>query len=645
MKKARRRNGLLVALGSVALAALAWFVVREVEGGDDPVAIEGATVERGPLRISVVERGNLKAAESVTLKCEIEGQTQVLYLIEEGTFVEPGELLCELDASDLKDERIEQEIKVQNRHAEYVKAEQSYQIQVSQNESDVARAERELEFARLDLKKYLEGDMPQELQKADEDILLRNEELTRARQDLEWSEKLAQKGFLEQTQLDADRLARTRSEVGLNQAKRAKQLLEEYEIPRNRKELEAEVEEKVRELERVKLQANARIADYEAELKTSKARLDLEAEDLAKIDRQLDKARIHAPVAGMVVYAVENRGRWGGGEPMQEGANVRERQEIITIPSAEGYVAVASLHESVLEKVVTGMPCLVSVDALPKRTFAGRVKFKAVLPDQQSFFANPDLRVYRTEIQITDRDADMRPGMSCSIEILVDELTDALTVPVQAVRLDAGAQVCFVSKAGTVEKRRVEVGPNNGKLVAIDSGLSEGEVVLLSPPPGTTLAPAAETQGTEGDENWQRSRAAAAAAPPITRGSRYREGAESVDGADGRAHERGSDHDFHEPGGGDDFAERARALAERDPAAAERMRQWAEDNPEAAQRMREAMADPEARREMMERWQQQAGAPADVPAGAPDADATAVAPANEPGERAGEPTLPADRVP
>jgi HlyD family secretion protein len=499
-------GGRRLAIGAVALIALVWAAMA-LGGSDDQdlALIEGAPVMRGPLRISVVERGNLKAAESVTLKSEIEGQTTVLWLIEEGTEVQPGDLLCELDTADLVDRRVQQEIRVQNVEATLVKARQSHAIQESQNQSDIARAERELEFARIDLEKYLEGDMPQELKTLDEDILVANQELSQAEQDLEWSEKLAERGFLEQAQLEADRLDKTRYEVKVSKAQRAKELYESYEIPRKRKELEAEVEEKQRELERVKLQATARIADFEANVRTSEATFELEQGDLEKIVTQIDKGTLRAPRAGMVVFAMEDRGRWSSGEPMQEGASVRERQDIITIPSSEGYIAEASLHESVLEKVEVGMPCLVTVDAL-KENFPARVAFKAVLPDQGSWWANPNLRVYRTTIEVLAQDPRMRPGMSCSIEILVDELDDVLYVPVQAVFLDAGLPVCFVSSNGRAEKRSVEIGPSNSKWVEIQSGLEEGEKVLLARPAGMTLAPAPEKNGEEERESWEGAR-------------------------------------------------------------------------------------------------------------------------------------------
>lgn len=547
-----------------------------VFGEEKVVRIEGAAVMRGPLRISVVERGNIKAANSHTLKSEIEGRSTVLYLIDEGSLVEEGDLLCELDTKEIADNKVQQEISVQNAYASYTKAQQNFEIQESQNTSDIARAEQEVRFAHDDLAKYLEGEMPQDIQNAEEEILVRDQELTLARQNLEWSEKLAAKGFLEQTQLDADRISTTRSEVALAQANRAKALLEDYEIPRRKDELNAAVEESIRELDRVKLQAKARIADYQADLITSKAKYDLEVAELEKMVDQLAKAKLYAPVGGMVVYGVESNGRWGGGEPMKEGAEVRERQEIITIPSEDGYVAEASLHESVLEKVVERMPCFVTVDAL-RTTLRGEIKFKAVLPDQQSWYANPDLRVYRTEVSILDRDPRVRPGMSCSIEILVDDLPDATYMPVQSVFLDGGAPVALVRQGNEVEKRPIEVGQNNGKWVEVLSGVTAGEIVLLSQPPNITLQPASEEPDLNDREGWPEGR------PAVV--------------APGRGRGRGGDEIAVQP------AEEPSAGETR---GMERggfdMEKWKQENPDQAKSFEEAMKDPEKMRQMREQF-------------------------------------------
>jgi len=471
---------LLTVLGTALWLALGrgWF------SGPTTAAVRGASVQRGPLRISVTERGNLKAADSIALKSEIEGQTTILKLVAEGTMVEEGDVLCELDATGLIDQRFQQEISLRNAEAAFVKSKQNYEIQKSQNDSDVKKAEQALFFAEMDLRKFQEGEKRAQEAEADEAIKIAEEEATRAAEQVAWSKKLNEKGFLTDTELEADRLSLSRAEIQLEQSKRDKDLLVRFQLPRDEADLSAKLDEAKRELERVKLQAAARIVDFEADMNTNEAKLRLEREKLQKVETQIAKSKLIAPRAGMVVYAVEEGGRYGSSQPIKEGTQVRERQEIITIPSAAGMIAQVSLHESVLKQVEAGQPALVRVDAIPGREFHGRVRFVAVMADQNSFWANPNLRLYRTEVTIDDAVPEMRPGMSCAIEILVEEIPETLFVPVQSIFRRGQETLAFVERGGTSEQRTVAVGRYNDRWVQVLGGLSEGEVVLLAPPVG-----------------------------------------------------------------------------------------------------------------------------------------------------------------
>ena len=481
---------------AIAAAALIWFGNGRWYNQNAVEEIRGVAVRRGPLRISVVERGNLKAADSVVLKSEIEGRSTILFLIDEGSHVEEGDVVCELDVTELIDRRFQREISERNAHASFVKSQQAYEIQKSQNESDIAKAVQNLEFAGSDLKQYVEATQPLEEKKAQEDLALAQGEFQRAKDTLEWTEKLAEKGIVTQMELEGDRLDLLASESRLEQRKRELDAMREFDFVKRKKELEANLEEAQRELARVRLQATARIVDYDAALETDEAKWNLEKDELNKLDQQIDKAVILAPKAGMVVYAKEEgHSRWGGGEPIEEGTEVRERQALITIPNTGGMIAEASLHESVLKQVEPGQPCTIQVDALPGREFQGRVDFVAMLADQNSWFANPNVRLYRTRIRIQDAIEEMRPGMSCSIEILVEDIEDTLFVPAQSIFRDGGANVCFVANGSADHQREVEVGRYNDKWIQVLGGLEEGEVVLLAAPPDFVPQAASEMDG------------------------------------------------------------------------------------------------------------------------------------------------------
>ncbi len=495
---ARRRSTAFYATTALFLGAAAALVYGAGPGGwfesGTAETPRGATVQRGPLRITVTQRGNLSAKNAVRLFNEIEGRTTILELVEEGTFVEAGTVVARLDVSAQRDARTGQEIKVENARARVTKARQQIEIQKSQNASDIARAQQDLDFAHQDLEKYLEGEYPKLLQEADEAILIAEQQLAQAKNTLDWSRRLHDNGFLQRTRLEEDELAYEQARIRLEAVKRDKELLIKYDHPKQLATLKAAVEEAERELERVKLQAAARLVDFEAELTSAEAELELEMEKLEKINRMIEKADLVAPVAGMVVYARE-RSRWGQGDPIQKGTEVRERQEIISIPQPGGMLVEASVHESVLKKVKVGQPCTVRVDALPGQEFRGRVQFIAQVPDSANFWANPNQRLYTTEIALEDSSPELRPGMSCEVEILVQEIPDTLYIPILAVHYSGGRPVVFVD--GESGPREVEIGESSDKWVQVLSGLQEGEVVLLAPPADFTPEPAPEQERPE----------------------------------------------------------------------------------------------------------------------------------------------------
>ena len=498
-------RGITVGVVIVALAGGAWKINSDKNQGGNSERLEVAgEVRRGDLPISVVERGNLKAAKSLELKSEIEGSVTILYLIEEGAYVEEGELLCELDATSMAEKLVSQEITRENADASWIKSTQNLEIQKSQNESDQAAAQRKFDFAEIDMQKYSEGDWLNEEQSANDNIVLAEEELKRAIDKLTHSTKLFERGFITRTDFEGDELAKQSREFAAEKARRALLVLTKYAHPRELQSLEADIIEAQREIDRVALQSKARLVDYEAEVRSTFAKLQLETEKYDRLADQIGKAKIYAPSAGMVVHAQPEGGRMSTGEPLREGSSVRERQDIVTIPSSEGMVAAVSLHESVLEKVQVGMICTVKVDALSDIELSGRVKFKAVLPDRNSWMANPNQRLYRTEITIEESDLRMRPGMSCSIEIHVETVRDTLYVPVQSIFRDGGESIMFVlTNDGPPRKVNVEVGSFSHIWAQVLSGVVEGDRVALSVPLGQVLAPAPVREGTYPEENLE----------------------------------------------------------------------------------------------------------------------------------------------
>lgn len=448
--------------------------------GDMPIF----EVKRGPLRISVIESGTIQAREQIILKSEVEGRTTVLSLVEEGTHVKKGDLLVELDASELIDEKVDQEIRVQNAEASYIGARENLAVVENQAQSDIDEAELAFEFAKQDLRKYQEGEYLNERKKMESEITLAREELQTAEETLQWSRKLFEKEYISQTELQIDELAAHKKELDLELTENNLRLLEEFTHPRNLAKLQSDVKQAEMALERTNRKAKADVVQAKAELRAKESEYERQKDKLEKIEEQITKTKIYAPADGLVIYATSAETRFwrSNEEPLDEGSEVRERQELIYLPTASAVKAEVKIHEASLQKVKMGLPVVVAVDALPGRTFTGYVEKIAPLPDAQMVWLNPDLKVYNTEVYLEGEGDYLRTGMSCKAEIIIEEYDNAIYVPLQAVLRVGGEPTVYVQSGGGFEPREVEVGLDNNRMIRIIDGLREGEAVLVTPP-------------------------------------------------------------------------------------------------------------------------------------------------------------------
>ena len=190
---------------------------------------------------------------------------------------------------------------------------------------------------------------------------------------------------------------------------------------------------------------------------------------------------IRAPQDGLVVYQISDS-HFSSESLIEGGAVVRNRQELIKLPDLSRMKVVVKVHESHVNMIRPGLPAFVMLDSMPDERFRGVVEKVAPLPDTQARWGNPNLKVYNTDIYLTDTLPNVKPGVSAKAEIIVTNIANALSVPIQAIATHKGKPAAYVVKGGQSEPRPVEVGMFNTKYIEITKGLKPGERVLLSPP-------------------------------------------------------------------------------------------------------------------------------------------------------------------
>ncbi len=208
----------------------------------------------------------------------------------------------------------------------------------------------------------------------------------------------------------------------------------------------------------------------------------MQKERLEKLRKQLEACTIRAPAPGQVVYSSSMMDRWARRRGLIEvGAEIRERQKIISIPDTSKMKVEIKVHETWVDKIKVGQQAKITVAAFPDETFTGKVLKKAPLADSENWL-NPDLKVYATDVSIDGTHNFLKTGMTAKVEVVIEELKDVISVPIQAVVNIEGKKVCFVSSGSSSERRQVETGAFNDSFVEIKSGLAEGDKVLLNPP-------------------------------------------------------------------------------------------------------------------------------------------------------------------
>lgn len=478
----------IVALALVAAVAVGAIKMSRTEGeGLDNIPL--AKVERGSLKISVDESGTIKALDQEIIKSEVEGRRTILTLVPEGTMVKKGDLLIELDASALEDELVTQQMTVQNAETSLFIAQENLAVGKNQALADTEIAKLDLEFAKQDLEKYVKGEYKNELDDANAQIKVKEEALQQAQDKLIWSEKLAGEKYISQMELKADQLAVEKAKLEVTVAKNKLWLLETYTYNRNLKQYESDVSQAEMALERTNRKAKADVNQLEAELLSAQTKLEHQRQILEKLEKNIKNTRIYAPSDGMVIYATSAKGSWRGNqEPLEEGQEVYERQELIYLPTSDKVKAELKVHESNLEKIYVGLDTTVKVDALPDEIFHGKVAKIGVLPDAQMMFMNPDLKVYTTEIHIDSNGSQLRTGMSCRASMVLAVYKDVLTVPLQSVVKVGKQHKVYIIENGKMVAKDVEIGLDNNRRVHIKSGLEEGQDVVMAPPLESTEA-------------------------------------------------------------------------------------------------------------------------------------------------------------
>jgi HlyD family secretion protein len=447
-----------IAIGGAFLMLVIIILLFNVlnSGNDINSDFQTAVIKRGDLIAIVGATGIVEPNQSVELNWETIGRVEIVY-VAVNDMVEQGDILAEL-----ADNTLPQSVILAQ--ADLVSAKRALEDLVNSNtESALAytnllEAEQKLRDAENERDKWNFNDASDERIFTARSDFLNEEENYKAAQlaydvltdfDDADPQKLETKESLDEEKLKRDKALRTLNYVlGKSYDQQVAEDFADYDVAL------AQLEDAQREWERMKDGPNADdISAAEAKVAAAEATVSL--------------GKIEAPFGGTITKAFPKVG-----DEVTTGSSAFRVDDLLEL-----FVEV-EISEVDINRITVGQKADLTFDAIIGETFTGKViEVSSVGNDNGS---GVDFLV---TLQIIDPIAQVRPGMTAAVNIIVSEIKDVLSVPNRAVRLKEGQRIVYILKDGEIQEVEVEFGSSSDIYSEIVAGdIEEGDLIVLNPP-------------------------------------------------------------------------------------------------------------------------------------------------------------------
>ncbi|HZH06477.1 MAG TPA: efflux RND transporter periplasmic adaptor subunit, partial [Lautropia sp.] len=190
--------------------------------------------------------------------------------------------------------------------------------------------------------------------------------------------------------------------------------------------------------------------------------LEIAASALALAEAKLRKTELKAPFSGIIGLRVVSVGDY-----------VREGADLVTLQAIDPLKVDFRVPETFMKQVQVGQAVEVTLDALPGKTYEGRVFALDPLVDAAG-------RAIVIRAQVRNQDTMMRPGMFARVTLITRDQREALVLPEEALVPQGTEQFVFRVLDSRASRVKVETGARRDGKVEILAGLNKNDVVVTA---------------------------------------------------------------------------------------------------------------------------------------------------------------------
>ncbi len=242
-----------------------------------------------------------------------------------------------------------------------------------------------------------------------------------------------------------------------------------------------------------------------AQMNTIRAQINQQRASLSSVEYDISKTTIYSPMSGTITRLNNEKGEKVLGTSFNLGS------QILTVSDLSKMEAQVEVSETDITLISLGDTARIQIDAFPDRVFNGYVTEIANTAKSKSTGTQEEVVNFIVKISIQNDGFDLRPGMSCTVDIEVESKENVIAVPIQSVttRDDDSVkmikkesenkdtpenltqnketkmlkkmkpkEVVFIVENGVAKKKEVKSGISNDTYIEIIEGLSEGMEVV-----------------------------------------------------------------------------------------------------------------------------------------------------------------------
>ena len=178
---------------------------------------------------------------------------------------------------------------------------------------------------------------------------------------------------------------------------------------------------------------------------------------------------------------MNNSQGWVNSKPFKVGDNVWPGSFLAEIPDLDTLEMEGKIEEIDRGRIAAGQPTRIVIDALPEKQLTGKLSGISTLTEQTSEW--PPLKNFRAYAQVEQiAGLRLRPDMNGNLDIIVNRLPGAISIPAKALFTRHGKPIVYVAGKKGYILTEVELLARNPDEVAV-KGINEGDKVTLTEPP------------------------------------------------------------------------------------------------------------------------------------------------------------------